>query len=249
MHRFFVDKQNIEDHKVTIIGEDVKHIKSVLRLNEGDIISICDKQKTDYIAKITMFYKEKIVCDIIDTKTSSTEPPVDVILYQGIPKSAKMDLIIQKSTEIGVVKIIPVITDRTVVKIQERKKEEKKLERWNRIAEESAKQSKRGIIPEVCQILTFDEMLEALNNNGLIIVPYENEKNVGIKEILKSNDNKRINVIIGPEGGFEDREIKSLINIGANIVSLGPRILRTETAGFIASAMVLYELGDLGVIS
>ncbi|WP_352419848.1 16S rRNA (uracil(1498)-N(3))-methyltransferase [Proteiniborus sp.] len=249
MHRFFVDKENIKDNKITIVGDDVKHIKNVLRLKEEDIISICDRQKTDYIAKIAMLCKEEIVCDILDTNKSNTEPPVEVILYQGIPKSAKMDVIIQKSTEVGVVKIIPVITDRTVVKIQERKKEEKKLERWNRISEEAAKQSKRGIVPDICPILTFDEMLETLKNDAFVIVPYENEEKTGIKEVLIKNKNKRVNIIIGPEGGFEDWEIKSLKDIGANIVSLGPRILRTETAGFIASAIVLYELGDLGVIS
>lgn len=248
MHRFFVDKENIGNQSITIIGEDVRHIKNVLRLNEEDIITICDKQKTDYITKIVKFNKDEIVCEILGSKTSNSEPPVDVILYQGIPKSTKMDLIIQKSTELGVVKIIPVITERTVVKIQDRKKEEKKLERWQKISEESAKQSKRGIIPEICQILTFDEMLKTLKDNSLTIVPYENEEKVGIKEILKDKGNKKINIIIGPEGGFEEGEIESLKNIGSKIVSLGPRILRTETAGFTASAIVLYELGDLGVI-
>ncbi|WIV10686.1 16S rRNA (uracil(1498)-N(3))-methyltransferase [Proteiniborus sp. MB09-C3] len=248
MHRFFVDKENIRDNKVAIIGEDVKHIRNVLRLKEEDIISICDKQGMDYIAEIIDLSKEKVVCDIIETKISNSEPPIEVILYQGIAKSTKMDLIIQKSTEVGVAKIVPVITDRTIVKIQDRKKEENKLERWNKITEEAAKQSKRGIIPEVCQILSFNEMLETLKNNGIIIVPYENEENIGIKEILRGAANKKINIVIGPEGGFEEEEIELLKAIGAHIVSLGPRILRTETAGLVTSAIVLYELGDLGVI-
>lgn len=247
MHRFFVYKENIQDNKITIIGEDVKHIKNVLRLNEGEQISICDRMGTDYTAEISDISKEKIICSILETKTSNTEPPIEVILYQGIPKSTKMDLIIQKSTELGVAKIVPVITDRTIVKIQDRKKEEKKLERWNKITEEAAKQSKRGIIPEVCKILTFEEMLRVLRNDGLIIVPYENEGNVGIKEALKNESCKKVNIIIGPEGGFEEKEIEALRAIGSKIVSLGPRILRTETAGFITSAIVLYELGDLGV--
>ncbi len=248
MHRFFVDKENIQDDKIMVIGDDVKHIKNVLRLMEGDIISLCDKLGTDYTAEISDLSKEKIICRILERKVSETEPPIEVILYQGIPKSTKMDLIIQKNTELGVSKIIPVITDRTVVKIQDRKKEEKKLERWNKVTEEAAKQSKRGIVPEVYQILTFEEMLKALKNDGLIIVPYENEENIGIKEVLKSETSKKINIVIGPEGGFEQKEIESLKAIGSKIVSLGPRILRTETAGFITSAIVLYELGDLGVI-
>lgn len=249
MHRFFINKENIQDSKIIITGEDVKHIKNVLRLTEGDIISLCDKQGTDYIVEICDLLKENIICSTLETKISNTEPPVEVILYQGIPKSTKMDLIIQKSTELGVTKIIPVITDRTIVKIQDRKKEEKKLERWNKITEEAAKQSKRGIIPEVCNILTFEEMLSALEDNELIIVPYENEENMGIKEVLKDESCKKINIIIGPEGGFEEKEIEALRAIGSKIVSLGPRILRTETAGFITSAIILYELGDLGVKS
>lgn len=247
MHRFFINNENIQDNKIIVIGEDVKHIKNVLRLTEGDTISLCDKQGTDYIVEICDLLKEKIICSILETKLSSTEPPIEVILYQGVPKSTKMDLIIQKSTELGVAKIVPVITDRTIVKIQDRKKEEKKLERWNKITEEAAKQSKRSLIPEVSEILTFEEMLIALKNDGLTIVPYENEKNKGIKEVLKDKVCKKVNIIIGPEGGFEDKEIEALQTIGSNIVSLGPRILRTETAGFITSAIVLYELGDLGV--
>lgn len=248
MHRFFVDGKNIEDNMITITGEDVKHIKNVLRLNEGAIISLCDKLGTDYVAQISVLTKEKIICNILETKASNSEPPIEVVLYQGIPKSTKMDLIIQKLTELGVAKIIPVITDRTIVKIQDKKKEEKKLERWNKITEEAAKQSKRGIIPEVCKIITFEEMLNTLKNEKHIIVPYENEENLGIKEALKNEVSKKVNIIIGPEGGFEEKEIESLKTIGSKIVSLGPRILRTETAGFITSAIVLYELGDLGVV-
>ncbi|SDZ19764.1 16S rRNA (uracil1498-N3)-methyltransferase [Proteiniborus ethanoligenes] len=248
MHRFFTDIKNIHEDKITIIGEDVKHIKNVLRLNVEDIITICDKNKTEYTSKILSINKESIVCHILDSTTSISEPPVDVVLYQGIPKSTKMDLIIQKNTELGVIKIIPIITDRTITRIQDIKKEEKKLERWNRIAEEAAKQSKRGIVPEVGGILPFKEMLKVLKNEKLIIVPYENEEKLGIKEALKGFDGEKINIIIGPEGGFEEWEINSLKSIGSKIVSLGPRILRTETAGFTASTIVLYELGDLGVI-
>lgn len=248
MHRFFVDKENIQSDKITITGEDVKHIKNVLRLSEQDEVCLCDKQGTDYIVRIVDLSKEKIICEIVETKSSNTEPPVEIILYQGIPKATKMDLIIQKSTEIGVAKIVPVLTSRTIVKIQDMKKEEKKLERWSKIAEESAKQSRRSIIPEIPKIYTFDDMMKELKDNGLIIVPYENEKKVGIKEVLKDKPSRKVNIVIGPEGGFEEDEVQMLKTIDANIVSLGPRILRTETAGFVTSALVLYELGDLGVV-
>lgn len=248
MHRFFVDKNNIEDLTITIKGEDVKHIQNVLRLNEGDVISVCDKLETDYIVKIVSINKERVKCDIIKSFPSTSEPSIEINLYQGLPKSTKMDLIVQKSTEIGVKRIIPVITDRTVVKIQDRKKENKKIERWSRIAEESAKQSKRGIVPEINKIITFDEMLKIIDRDGLIIVPYECEKNVGINTVLKNSNVRNISIIIGPEGGFEEHEIDALKAIGSRIVSLGPRILRTETAGLVTSAIVLYEKGDLGVI-
>lgn len=248
MHRFFIDKENIYNNKITIKGDDVKHIKNVLRLNEENIITVCDKNKTEFIVKIVEINKDNIVCQILNSKVSTSEPPIDVILYQGIPKSTKMDLIIQKNTELGVVKIVPLITDRTIIKIQDIEKEEKKLERWNRIAEESAKQSKRGIVPEIRSIKTFKEILEVLKNEKFIIVPYENEEKLGMKEVLKGFNGEKISIIIGPEGGFEEWEIEALKDIGSKIVSLGPRILRTETAGFAASTIALYELGDLGVI-
>jgi len=248
MHRFFVKKTNFLEDNVTIDGDDVKHIKNVLRLNIEDIISVCDGEKSDYTVKITEIGKDTIKGEIVHREESKSEPPIEVVLFQGIPKSTKMDLITQKATELGIIKIVPVITERTVIKIQDRKKEEKKLERWQRIAEEASKQSKRGAIPEIGSILTFKEMVSILKDEKFVIVPYENEKNIGMKEILKSYSDGRINIIVGPEGGFEDYEIEQLVDVGARIVTLGPRILRTETAGFTAISIVLYELGDLGVV-
>ena len=159
-----------------------------------------------------------------------------------------MDLIIQKSTEIGVREFVGLMTHRTVVKIKDMKKEESKIDRWNMIAAEAAKQSKRDFIPKVENIQTFDEMLNAIKNEENIIVPYEDEKFQSIGDSLKSIESGRIILIIGPEGGFESEEIQKLRSIGGQIVSLGNRILRTETAGFVASAIILYELGGLGVI-
>lgn len=248
MHRFFVDKDNITESNIEIIGEDVKHIKNVLRLDIDSVISICDKEENDYIVKIKEINKHNILCEIIEKYKSKGEPPIEINLYQGIPKSSKMDIIVQKATEIGVRKIIPVITDRTVVKIQDRKKEDKKIDRWQRIAEEAAKQSKRGLIPEVTNILTLKEVVNILTNEDFVLVPYENENQVSLKDVINSYKGKKINILIGPEGGFEESEINELKNINAHIVTLGPRILRTETAGLTTSAIVLYELGDLGVI-
>ena len=159
-----------------------------------------------------------------------------------------MDYIIQKSTEIGVKEIYPLITNRTIVKIKNKKKEQSKLDRWKTIAEEAAKQSKRDYVPKVQRIIDFEEMLKLLNGNQNIIVPYEMEESLSLKDSLNNIKTGKIHLIIGPEGGFEKDEIDLLKSIGGQSISLGPRILRTETAGLVAASIILYELGDLGVI-
>lgn len=248
MHRFFVDTRNINENTIEIDREDVKHIVNVLRLEAGEEIEVCDKLGTDYKCKIVEANKESVICKIIESYRSRGESEIEITLFQGLPKSTKMDLIVQKSTELGVKRIVPLVTSRSIVKINDRKKEDKKIERWTKIAEEAAKQSKRGIIPEISPIMAFAEMLEHLREEAMVIVPYESEENIGIKSVIKDCKYKKINIIIGPEGGFAEGEIESLKDMNSHIVTLGPRILRTETAGFTTISVVLYELGDLGVI-
>ncbi|KPU27929.1 16S rRNA methyltransferase [Caloranaerobacter sp. TR13] len=248
MHKFFVDKKDIAENKIIIKGEDVKHIKNVLRLDISEIINVSNCEGKEYLAQITEIEKDYVEAVIKEEFESKSEPPIQIILYQGLPKSSKMDLIIQKATELGVVEIVPLITKRTVVKVEGEKKELKKLERWKRIAKEASKQCKRGIIPVVNKIITFNEMINRLNDEEFILVPYENELKIGLKDILRTYKKGKINIIIGPEGGFEEEEIEKLKKINAHIISLGPRILRTETAGFTTISVVMYELGDLGVI-
>ncbi|EOD00804.1 16S rRNA (uracil(1498)-N(3))-methyltransferase [Caldisalinibacter kiritimatiensis] len=248
MHRFFVDKENIKENKVFIVGEDVKHITKVLRLGVDDTVVLCDKEKNDFTAKISRIEKDYIECEVLKKTKSNSEPPVEIVLYQGLPKSAKMDLIIQKCVELGVTKIVPVLTTRTVVKIKNTNKEQKKISRWQKISEQAAKQSRRGIIPEIGNVMTFEEMISNIKNDEFSLVPYEDENRIGLKDILKKYNGKRVNIVIGPEGGFDESEVNKLKKIGAHIVSLGPRILRTETAGFTTIAVIMYELGDLGVI-
>ncbi|RKD34743.1 16S rRNA (uracil(1498)-N(3))-methyltransferase [Thermohalobacter berrensis] len=249
MNRFFVNKDNIKEGRVIIEGEDVKHIRNVLRLNEGDLITVCDCQKNDYLVEITDIKKNYVQCNILEKSKSKGEPNLEVVLYQGIPKSSKMDLIIQKATELGISQIVPVEMKRSVVKLKNEKKEQKKLNRWRRIAKEAAKQCRRGIIPAVSEIVSFNEMLKSLEKEEFILVPYENEDKVGLKDILAKNKGKhKVNIIIGPEGGFEEEEIDNINKLNWHVVSLGPRILRTETAGFTVLSIVMYELGDLGVI-
>lgn len=246
MHKFFVQREFITEDTAIIEGDDVKHIYKVLRLETGDKVSINDCQGNEYLGDINEINKKQVIVNLLEKLPINNESPVNVHLYQGLPKSTKMDLIVQKATELGVKEITPVVTERVVVKSE--LSEFKKVDRWNRIALEACKQSKRSLLPVINTPIEFDELVNNLNNMDMIVVPYENEDGYGIKNIISDlNKNiKNIAVVIGPEGGFEDREIEILRSINAHIVTLGPRILRTETAGFVCVAMLMYELGDIG---
>lgn len=247
MHKFFVESNQIEGNNIYITGKDLIHIKNVLRLKPSDRIEI-SCSGTNYLTEIVEISKENIKTQIINSSIGNRESSIEITLYQGLAKGSKMDLIIQKCVEIGVKDFYAIETDRAVVKINDKKKEDTKIQRWQSIAEEAAKQSKRDYIPKMKGILNFKEMIDILSEEKNIIVPYENEENLSIRDGLRKVEGNKINLIIGPEGGFEDNEIQSLENIGASIVTLGPRILRTETAGLVSSTIILYELGDLGVI-
>lgn len=247
MNRFFIDREQIIDGEIQIIGKDVKHIKNVLRLKPKDKIElVCEGQL--YISEILEIRSDMVKALIVSASKGKSEPPVHIALYQGIAKGSKMEYIIQKATEIGVKEVYPLITDRTIVRIKDKKKEQNKIKRWNSIAEEASKQSKRDLLPVVNDIISFGEMIEFLKGEKNIIVPYEMEKSYGLKESLKNVAEGRINIIIGPEGGFTEEEVNMLKDIGGQIVTLGPRILRTETAGLVVASITLYELGDLGVV-
>lgn len=247
MDRFFVEKKNVnlENNTCIIEGEDVKHISKVLRCRVGEELEICDNDNNEYICEITSIDKSEVQLNIIDKVDIKRESDLKIKVYQGLPKGPKMEMILQKLTEVGVDEIILVQTKRTVVKVEE-KKEDKKIERWERIIYEAAKQSKRGKIPKLRGILSFKEALSDMGKNDLNIAPYENERTKSIKQAIKGQDINNIGIFVGPEGGFEDTEIKDIEDIGGQSVSLGPRILRTETASLVASSIVLYELSDLG---
>jgi len=242
MHKFFVDKKNISDNIALITGGDVKHIYKVLRLKPGDNIIINDLNGEEYLGEISEIIKECVKVVIREKLDVNNEPSVKIHLFQGVPKSSKMDFIIQKCCEVGVNEFTPIQTKRTELDL----KDIKKIDRWQRIALESSKQSKRSLIPKVNEAISFSIFLKQLANFSMIIVPYEEENSFGIKELLRGSYHASIALVIGPEGGFESEEIESLREIGANIVTLGKRILRTETAGMIASAFILYELSDMG---
>lgn len=246
MHKFFVDEGSINGQIVCITGDDVKHLSGVLRLRQGDRIQVCDGKSNEYICAITEIEKKQVLCHIEESFKSTSEPPIKITLYQGLPKAQKMDLIVQKCTEIGVCRIVPVNTSRSVVRI-DGKDLGSKLERWKRIAEEAAKQSNRGCIPEIGGLMDFKEALQDAMRLDMAVMPYEQEKAVGLRRALtQKNITVTYGIFIGPEGGFEEYEVREAVSKGITPVTLGPRILRTETAGFVSAACILYEIGDIG---
>ncbi len=247
MHKFFVPKHSIIGDNAIIDGEDVKHIYKVLRLQIGDKVSINNCEGKEYIGEITLIDKNTVNINLLEENPINNESPIQVYLFQGMPKSTKMDLIVQKNTELGVKAITPIITERVIVKTE--LKEFKKVDRWNRIALEACKQSKRSLVPQINVPMEFEDLLKELKHMDLVVVPYENEEGYGIKKLVQNVQKDKINkvaIVIGPEGGFEESEILRLKEIRAEIVTLGPRILRTETAGFTCLSLIMYELGDLG---
>jgi len=240
MHRFFTDKQNVIDGRIAIYGEDVKHISKVLRLSIGDIVCICDGDCMEYISKISSIESDCVYLTIEDKQNSQTESLCKVDLYQGLPKAGRLETIIQKCVELGVNRIVPFQAERSVAKA-EPKDFTRKLERYNRVAYEAAKQSKRGRIPKLAHMHTLSDIGFSMYDK--LIVAYEDEKDMTLKRaMIDIPSDASIAVFIGPEGGFTPGEIDFLRRRGAVAVSLGARILRTETAGMAMLAMIMYEM-------
>ena len=246
MSRFFVKPEAVEDRYIYLTDkQDLHHMKKVLRMSEGDEMDISDGSAWEYHVEIESLDDKEAVLLILDKQKFAREPELLVTLYQGIPKASKMEEIIQRCVELGVNSIVPVFMERTVV--VDKGNFGKKLDRWQKISDEAVKQCKRGIIPDVQDTVKFKEVLPMLKEHDLILFPYENEDNRTIKDCLrevvaKGEKPKTVAIIIGPEGGFADKEAVALDEIGANRVSLGKTILRTETAGPAALAMTMYEL-------
>lgn len=246
MHKFFVNENQVKEPYIKIVDQnDLGHITNALRLSIDDKLMISDNNKFNYLTTIKTIKAQEIIVEIIEKSTIENESPLDIYLYQGLPKSKKMELIIQKNVELGVKKIIPMTMDRCVVKLKTKKKEDKKLERWNKICEAAAKQSKRGIIPPIERPIDFNQLIDTIEQLDVLIVPYEDEQSTTINQVV-SQQSKTIGVVIGPEGGFSAKEIEALKAHGAKLITLGPRILRTETAGFVTSSLLQYLNGDLG---
>lgn len=244
MYQFFVENSQISDTHIEIIGEDVNHIGNVLRMRTKEQVRISDQQGEDYFCEIESIEKEKVTARILYKDHESKELPVKICLFQGLPKGDKMEWIIQKAVELGVYEIIPVAMRNCVVKLDE-KKAAGKIKRWQAIAESAAKQSKRSIIPQVHDVMTFSQAADYAKTMDVQLLPYENERGMEHTRQVIGNLKKEgsLAVFIGPEGGFDAKEIAAVKN-EMELLSLGNRILRTETAGMTMLSILLYHLEE-----
>lgn len=245
MPKFFIKNDQVKDEYIDITGDDVNHIKNVLRLKIDDCIQVCNSDTgNNYKAQIVSVEKSNIKCSIIEKLNSTVESNVYIHILQGLPKADKMELIIQKCTELGVQEITPVNMERSIVKLNP-KDETKKIQRWQKIAEVAAKQSGRDKITQINNIVKFKDIFDVLKDYDTFLVAYEKEKeNTLKKELIKLKEvtSPKIAVLIGPEGGIDDEEIKVLKMNNTKIITLGKRILRTETAPLAISSIIQYEL-------
>lgn len=244
MSRFYVKSHQISGDNIYIEGDDFNHIKNVLRYRVGDGFIVCSDDGRAFDVTIMAFEDKKAVCKITAEIEDAAELPCRITLYQGLPKKDKMELIIQKAVELGASRIVPVMMKRTIVKLDDEKKEAKKLERWNMIAYEAAKQSGRGIVPEVAKIVSYKEALDLSKENVYNVIPYEKAEDIVnsgkvMKEAAKCDS---VGVFIGPEGGIEEDELNLAMELGVKPISLGHRILRTETAGLTALSVLMFEI-------
>ncbi len=244
MYRFYVSADQLAEKEVFISGGDVNHIKNVLRLEVGDWIVACDGNGTDYVSRIQSICSDEVVASIEKVQPTGTELPVRITLFQGMPKKDKLELIIQKAVELGACEIVPVMTKRTVVKLSEKKKINKRLERWQSIAYAAAKQCDRGIIPTVHKPVSYEEALAMADQLDYNVIPYELQ--TGMEEARKIVDQackqRSLGIFIGPEGGFEPEEVERAMTRNIHPMTLGKRILRTETAGMALLSILMFQM-------
>lgn len=245
MPRFFVTRSQVQNDEIVIQGNDVNHIKNVLRMSPGDELSLSDGEGMDYFCKIKSIEREEVRLSIKNSWISYVELPVKLYLFQGLPKGDKMELIIQKAVELGAFEIIPVRTKRAIVKLDD-KKEAKKIARWQQIAESGAKQSGRGLIPEIKSVMGFSEALAYAKSLDAALIPYEKAEGIQkTREIVRGLKGKKsVGIFIGPEGGFDEKEVEEALKMGVVPVTLGRRILRTETAGLTMLSILMFEFEE-----
>jgi len=246
MYHFFVNPTQVDEKFITITGSDVNHIKNVLRMRIGEEISVSDGSDNDYYCKVAEFTGDYVLAEILGVEKSSAKLGAEIYLFQGLPKSDKMELIIQKAVELGVHAVVPVETRRCVVKLDS-KKEDAKLKRWQAIAESAAKQSGRGEIPQIHGVMNFNKAIEFVKDFDVKLIPYECEQgSMGrTRELIRQVEpGMKVAIFIGPEGGFEESEVKFATDNEVCPITLGRRILRTETAGLMILSVLVYELEE-----
>ena len=249
MYQFFVEPSQIQGTKVVITGSDVNHIKNVLRMQPGEEIAVSNGEDgKEYRCGLEELREDEIICTLRFVKEDGVELPSKIYLFQGLPKADKMELIVQKAVELGVYEIIPVATKRAVVKLDE-KKAKSKIARWQTISEAAAKQSKRRIVPEIHSVMSFKEAVNYAKEMQVKLIPYELAEGMGKTREVISNlkQGENIAIFIGPEGGFEESEIQIALDNGIEPITLGKRILRTETAGFTVLSWIMYQLEGMGI--
>lgn len=243
MHHFFTEPSRIKGTDIHMEGPDVNHMKNVLRIRTGEKVGISDGQGTDYVCEVKGYEDKRAVLGILSCEKSYSELSSKIYLFQGLPKGDKMELIVQKAVELGVFEIVPVATRRSVVKLDE-KKSEKKTGRWNTISLSGAKQSGRSLIPQVKQTMSFTQAVKYAAGLEVVLIPYEQAEGMErTKEVLGSiQAGQSIGIFIGPEGGFDEEEVEQAEAVGAVPITLGKRILRTETAGLAVLSILMYLL-------
>lgn len=247
MPKFFVKQEQVKDNTIVIIGEDVNHIKNVLREKVGSQLVICNTSTTqDYQCEITKIQEDRIECCILEILESNVESNIKVTIMQGLPKADKMELVIQKAVELGVYDMIPVEMKRCVVKLKD-KDRVKKIQRWQKISEVAAKQCGRNCIPKIQDVISLKNICNLCKEYDIVLVAYENETENTLKEELQKlkqsqKEELKIAVLIGPEGGIAPEEVKQLQEVGAKSITLGKRILRTETVALNVLSIMMYEL-------
>ncbi len=245
MYYFFAEESQIGENTIRVEGADVRHIRNVLRMKPGDEVLVGDQEGQDYRCRIREIGKDAVELDIMERDVSVRELPSRIYLFQGIPKGDKMESVIQKNVELGVWEIIPVSTRRSVVKLDE-KKAKAKVARWQEIARSAAKQSKRGKIPSVTEVMDFSQALEYAQGLDVRLLPYECAQGIGRTRELLNNicPGQSIAIFIGPEGGFEESEVEKAQKAGFMTITLGKRILRTETAGMMLTSVLGFLLEE-----
>lgn len=243
MHRFFADPSQIREKDIILTGTDVNHIRNVLRMRSGQEVLISDGQGADYRCQLNEIGEDAVTASIMWRLDGNAELPSRITLFQGLPKGDKMEFIIQKCVELGAVKIVPVQTRRTVVKLDARK-EQARRKRWMGISESAAKQSGRGIVPEIARVMDFFEALEEARHLDVCLIPYELARGIEhTREVCTAiKPGQSVGIFIGPEGGFEEDEVSKAMKAGAVPVTLGKRLLRTETAGMALISVLAYLL-------